>query len=95
MQELRLDGPDDDDGFLALLLEPLPEGSTERVVAHGSHCGKEEGFAQARGVGHAHGVIGGTTGAALLVPGRDSNLKVSYSVYLRSLLRRFPTEELT
>ena len=55
MQELRHDGPDDDDGFPAILLEPLPEGSTERVAAHGAHGGREEGFAQARGAGPAHG----------------------------------------
>ena len=55
MQELRHDSPDDDDGFLALLLEPLPEGSTERVVTHGAHGRKEESFAQSRGAGLAHG----------------------------------------
>ena len=55
VQELRQDGPDDDDGFPALFLEPLPGGSTERNVAHGAHGGKEEGFAQARGAGLAHG----------------------------------------
>lgn len=74
VQELGHDRADDDDGFLALVLEPVAEGLADGVVAHGAHGGEEEGFPQPRGAGFAHGSVSRAAGAALPVPWGDSGV---------------------